>query len=79
MVFHEDKCKPIIPNECRLAYVANTHIDPLIGHLHKYNLMQRISNFAHIKELDKIVTEVIQNCARFLQNRTLKKMTKNLL
>lgn len=73
MVRHEDKWKPIIPNEYRHEYVANTHIDPIIGHMQKYNLTKRINNFAFVQQLDKIVSEVIQHCANCQQNKTMSK------
>ena len=79
MIRHVDKWKPVIPNDCRYSYVANTHIDPILGHMQKYSLTQRISNFAFVQQLDKITTEEIKHCARCQQNKTMNKKDEKAL
>ena len=61
--------KPIIPMKSRYQYVVNTHLDPLVGHLQRFQLEEKVKKFAYVKHLKKVILEVIQLCMRCQQTR----------
>lgn len=47
--------KALIPYKDRERYVINTHLDPMLGHVGKEKLADRISNKAYVTDLGKII------------------------
>lgn len=55
--------------ESRYEFVVNTHLDPLVGHLQRLQLEAKMKEFAYVKDLKRIVLEVIQLCMGCQQMR----------
>ena len=58
----ENKRKPIIPMDLRYDFVASTQLDPLVGHLQRLQLKSKIKIFVYVKDLKRIILELIKLC-----------------
>ena len=54
--------KALIPYNDREEYVIKTHLDPMLGHVGKEKLADRISAKAYVADLGNIIKRVTEQC-----------------
>ena len=47
--------------------MINTHIDPMLGHVVKEKLADRISLKAYVSDLAKMINQITKECGRCIQ------------
>ena len=54
--------KALIPYNDREEYVIKMHLDPMLGHVSKEKLADRISSKAYVLDLGKIIKQITEQC-----------------
>ena len=69
--------KAVIPYNDREKYVINTHLDPMLGHVGKEKLADRISLRAYVVGLGSIIKNITETCGRCIQTSEKHHKTEN--
>lgn len=63
---------PLIPKNNGPEFVSRTHDDPMEGPMQYDDMVHRIKQLAWIPELERLVREVIFQCGRCLQAKSIR-------